>query len=144
MRSLRSRLRPLLVIGAVVGAAVLYVPAVLGFLDMIGWVDVFTLTLLGVLGTALTACGLATLPLSRRVGVLSKSVSTAVGSHSRRINETLGHDRLEAARRLEGVHDRFTRLQEHTLPRMSREVRKAVTVQGARRLRVASRLDRTA
>ncbi|NYH54078.1 MULTISPECIES: class I SAM-dependent methyltransferase [Nocardiopsis] len=130
MRSLRSRLRLILATGAVVGAVVLCVPAVLGFSGVIGWTEAVTLTLLGLLCAAVGALGASVLLLSRRMGALSRSVTTAMDAHSRRIAETLGQDRLENVRVLEGVHERFVHLQEHTLPRMNREIRNAVTVQG--------------
>ncbi|WP_150242233.1 class I SAM-dependent methyltransferase [Nocardiopsis quinghaiensis] len=130
MRSLRSRLRPILVTGAVAGVAVLCVPAALGVSGVIGWADVVTLTLLGLLCAAVGALGLGVLLLSRRMGALSRSVTTAVDAHGRRITEAFGQDRLENVRALEGVRERFVHLQEHTLPRMNREIRNAVTVQG--------------
>lgn len=130
MRSLRSRLRPLLVTGAVVGAAVLCVPAALGIAGLIGWTDVLILTFLGLLAGAVGVLGLGTLLLSRRVGALSRSVSTSMEAHSRSVAETLGRDRLEAALAMDGVRERVAHLQDHTLPKVSREIRNAVTARG--------------
>lgn len=130
MRSLRSRLRPLLVTGAVVGAAVLCVPAALGIAGLVGWTDVLTLTFLGLLAGAVGVLGLGTLLLYRRVGALSRSVATSMDTHSRRVTEALGRERLENARALDGVRDRVAHLQDQVLPKVSRDIRNAVSVQG--------------
>ncbi|WP_047868873.1 class I SAM-dependent methyltransferase [Nocardiopsis sp. RV163] len=130
MRSLRSRLRPLLATGALVGAAVLCVPTALGAAGLIGWTDVLTLTFLGLLAGAVGVLGLGTLLLYRRVGALSRSVSTSMEAHSRSVAETLGRDRLEAALAMDGVRERLAHLQDHTLPKVSREIRNVVTARG--------------
>ena len=130
MRSLRSRLRPILAIGASVGAAVLAVPVVLGVLGLIGWVDAAVLVLLGGLGGAVSVLALALLLLRRTVHGLSGSVSAAMDTHSRRVAETLGRDRLEAAHAMDGVRERLTHLRDHSLPKLTREVTHAITVQG--------------
>ncbi|WP_017569885.1 class I SAM-dependent methyltransferase [Nocardiopsis halotolerans] len=130
MRSLRSRLRPLLVTGAVVGVAVLCVPTALGIAGLVGWTDVLALTFLGLLAAAVGVLGLGTLLLYRRVGALSRSVTTAMDTHSRRVTETLGRDRMETTRALDDVRERVVHLQKETLPRMGRDIRNAVAVQG--------------
>ncbi|WP_159940165.1 MULTISPECIES: class I SAM-dependent methyltransferase [unclassified Nocardiopsis] len=130
MRSLRSRLRPLLVTCAVVGAAVLCVPAALGLLGLLDWVSAVTLTLLGLFGGAVGALALGTLLLHRRVGALGREVRTVMDTHSRRVAETLGDDRLESVRAMEDLRDRLDGLREQALPRVSRELRHAITVQG--------------
>ncbi|MFD3684363.1 class I SAM-dependent methyltransferase [Nocardiopsis sp. NPDC058631] len=130
MRSLRSLLRPLLVIGAVAGAAVLAVPVALGALGLIGWVDAAALVLLGALGGAVFVLALGLLLLRRTVNRLATSVSTVMDTHSRRVAETLGRDRLEAARSMDGVKERLTHLRDHSLPKLTREVTHAITVQG--------------
>lgn len=130
MRSLRNRLGPVLVVGAVFGALVLCLPSVLGLLGLLGLGDVLTLTLLCLLGAAVALLALGTLLLQRRVGHLSRSVGTAMETHSRRITEVLGSDRLEAARTLGGVREHLTDLRERALPRVSREIRHAIAVQG--------------
>ncbi|MEE2044731.1 class I SAM-dependent methyltransferase [Nocardiopsis tropica] len=130
MRSLRRRLRPILAVGAVGGAAVLAVPVVLGFLGLIRWVDAAVLVLLGALGGAVALMALVLLLLRRTVKGLSGSVSTAMDTHSRRVAEALGRDRLEAAHSMDGVKERLTHLRDHSLPKLAREVTHAVTVQG--------------
>lgn len=130
MRSLRSRLRPILALGAVVGVAVLAVPVALAALGLVGWIDAATLVLLGALGGAVAVLALGLLFLRRTVNGLSGAVSTALDTHSRRVNETLGRDRLEAAHALDGVQERLAHLRDHSLPKLSREITHAVTVQG--------------
>ena len=130
MRPLRNRLGPLLVVGTVFGALVLCLPSVLGLWGLLDGVDVLTLTFLGLLGAAVALLALGTLLLQRRVGHLSKSVGTAMETHSRRVTEVLGGDRLETARALEGVQERLSDLRERALPRMSGEIRHAIAAQG--------------
>ena len=126
MRSLRRRAKPLLAIGAVLGLAVLALPTVLGALTMLSWAETVIATAVLLLGALVCALGAGLWLLRRSVGVLV----TAVSGHTRRVTEVLGEDRLEITRSLEGVGDRLTRLQDHALPRASREIQRAVTVQG--------------
>jgi hypothetical protein len=73
-------------------------------------------------------CGLAAGLWLLRRSVLA--LSTGVSGHTRKVTEVLGQDRLEITRSLDGVGERLTRLQDHALPKVSREIQRAVTVQG--------------
>lgn len=126
MRSLRRRAKPLLAVGAVLGLAVLTVPTVLGALAVLSWAEAVIATAVLLLGVLVCALGAGLWLLQRSV----RALATAVSGHTRKVTEVLGQDRLEITRSLDGVGERLTRLQDHALPKASREIQRAVTVQG--------------
>lgn len=126
MRSLRRRLRPLLAVVAVLGLAVLAAPTALGALSVLSWAEAAIVSAILLLGGLICALGAGLWRLNRSV----RALSTTVSGHTRRVTEVLGQDRLETTRSLDAVRDRLTRLQEHSLPKATREIQHAVTVQG--------------
>ncbi|GHC97281.1 hypothetical protein GCM10007079_50670 [Nocardiopsis terrae] len=126
MRTLRRRARPLLATGAVLGLALLAVPTALGALAVLSWAEAAIVTALLLLGGLVCALGAGLWLLNRSV----RALSTSVSAHTHRVTEVLGQDRLEMTRSLSGVRDCLARLQDHALPKASREIRHAVTVQG--------------
>ncbi len=126
MPSLRRRAKPLLAVGAVLGPAVLAVPAVLGVLTVLSWAEAMIATAVLLLGALVCGLGAGLWLLRRSVLALSTSVS----GHTRTVTEVLGQDRLEIIRSLNEVGERLTGLQDQALPKASLEIRRAVTAQG--------------
>ncbi|PWV58040.1 class I SAM-dependent methyltransferase [Nocardiopsis sp. L17-MgMaSL7] len=126
MRTLRRRAKPLLAIGAVLGLTVLALPSVLGVLAVLSWAEAVIATAVLLLGGLVCALGAGLWTLRRSIRALAASVD----GHTRRVTEVLGQDRLEITRSLDGVGERLVRIQDHALPRASREIQRAVTVQG--------------
>ena len=126
MPSLRRRAKPLLAVGAVLGPAVLAIPAVLGVLAVLSWAEAVIATAVLLLGGMVCALGAGLWLLRRSVSALA----TSVNGHTRRVTEVLGQDRLEITGSLEAVGERITSLQDHALPRASREIQRTVTAQG--------------
>ncbi|WP_306368565.1 class I SAM-dependent methyltransferase [Nocardiopsis sp. CC223A] len=126
MRSLRRLLRPLLAVAAVVGilgSAALVTTAALG---LITWVEAGTLIALALLGALACGLGLGLLLVRRSVRALEESVR----EHARKVTQALGEDRLETRRSLKELRERVTRVTDHALPKASRELRRAVELQG--------------
>ncbi|MFE9242345.1 class I SAM-dependent methyltransferase [Nocardiopsis sp. NPDC006938] len=126
MRTLRRRATLLLAIGAVLGPAALALPIVAGALGVLDWAEAVIATAVLLLGGLVCVLGLALWSLRGSV----RALSVAVAGSARGVTEVLGRDRLEITRSLDGVAERLTRLQDHALPRVSREIQRAVTVQG--------------
>ncbi|MEU3016666.1 class I SAM-dependent methyltransferase [Nocardiopsis sp. NPDC007018] len=126
MRTLRRRATLLLAIGAVLGPAALALPTVAGALGVLDWAEAVIATAVLLLGGLVCVLGLALWSLRGSV----RALSVAVAGSARGVTEALGRDRLEITRSLDGVAERLTRLQDHALPRVSREIQRAVTVQG--------------
>ncbi|MDE3719987.1 class I SAM-dependent methyltransferase [Nocardiopsis sp. N85] len=123
MRSLRRLSRPLAV---VVGVLALVVPGILVVTGLITPVEAVTLTGLVLLGALVCGLGLGLLLVRRSVRALEASVR----EHGRTVTQAVAEDRLETARALKEVRERVARIGDHALPKATREMRRAVEVQG--------------
>ncbi|MCY9782605.1 class I SAM-dependent methyltransferase [Nocardiopsis sp. EMB25] len=125
MRLLRRR--PLLILAvAVPGVAALAAPVVLGVFGLVTVADVVLAVGMVLLGALVCALGAGLLLLRRSV----RALPAEVAAHTRTVTEVLGRDRLATTRALDAVRERIDRIHDHSLPKVSREIRHAVTVQG--------------
>ncbi|WP_116247914.1 O-methyltransferase [Nocardiopsis sp. FIRDI 009] len=125
MRLLRRHPLPFLV-AAMLAAAAAATPVVLGTLGTVTPAEAVLLAGTLLLGGTVCALGAAVYLLHRSV----RALPAAVASHTRTVTEALGRDRLETVRAMDAVRARVDRVHDHSLPKLSREIRRAVTVQG--------------
>ncbi|OLT28415.1 methyltransferase [Nocardiopsis sp. CNR-923] len=124
MRLLRRRsIRILAAVSAVAATATL---AALGALGLVTVADAVLLTAMAGLGGLVCVLGLGLIRLRRSVLALP----AAVAAHTHTVTEALGRDRLELTAALDEIRARVDRVHAHALPKVSREIRHAVTVQG--------------
>jgi predicted O-methyltransferase YrrM len=127
MRSLRrGRRRPLLLAAGAVAVAALAAPTVLAVFALLTVAEALLATGLVVLAGAVAVLALAV----RRLRGSMREVSLEIRAHTRTVTETLGRDRLETIRALDATRARVNRLSSHSLPKLSREITRAVTTQG--------------
>ncbi|KIH96894.1 methyltransferase [Streptomonospora alba] len=132
MRSLRSRWK-YLAAAALVGAAGLAGLAVLAGLGAIAWESALLLAAVGAVGAAAVANALLVVRLTRRVGSLDrrmKDLDGRIDAQGRTVVEAVGTDRLEMVKSLDSTRNELKRMRARVLPSMSKELSKAVTVQG--------------
>ena len=128
MRSLRRRLLlPLLALAAM-GVVTVAVPPALAAFGVLAWPQAMTLSGLLLLGVAVCALGAGLWMLHRTV----RTLSTTMDTHTRRVTEALGTDRLEMARANHQVQKRLERWETITLPRMRKRLEREVCEQGHR------------
>lgn len=126
MRSLRRLLRPLLaaaLVAGVLASAALVAAAALG---LVTWVEAGTLVALALLAALACGLGMGLVLVRRSVRALEESVR----EHARTVSQALGEDRLETRRSLKDLRERVSRISDQALPKASRELRRAVEVQG--------------
>ncbi|MFD6097650.1 class I SAM-dependent methyltransferase [Nocardiopsis flavescens] len=126
MRSLRRLLRPLLAAALVAGVLASVALAVAAGLGLVTWVEAGTLVALALLAALACGLGLGLVLVRRSVRALEESVR----EHARTVSQALGEDRLETRRSLKDLRERVSRISDQALPKASRELRRAVEVQG--------------
>ncbi|MEV2275215.1 class I SAM-dependent methyltransferase [Nocardiopsis sp. NPDC049922] len=124
MRLLRRR--PIRILAAVFAVATAATLVVLGVFGLVTVAEAVLLTGMVGLGGLVCVLGLGLIRLRRSVLALPAEVA----SHTHTVTEALGRDRLELTAALDEIRARVDRVHEHALPKVSREIRHAVTVQG--------------
>ncbi|MFI6574974.1 O-methyltransferase [Nocardiopsis sp. NPDC050513] len=124
MRLLRRR--PIRILAAVSAAATAATLVALGVFGLVTVAEAVLLAGMAGLGGLVCVLGLGLIRLRRSVLALPAGVA----AHTRTVTEALGRDRLEITAALDEIRGRVDRVQEHSLPKVSREIRHAVTVQG--------------
>lgn len=126
MRSLRRRLLPPLLALAAMGVVTVAVPPTLAVFGVLAWPQALILSGLLLLGAAVCALGAGLWKLHRTVRVLATTMQT----HTRRVTEAIGADRLEAARAADRTQQSLERLETVSLPQMQHFLRWTVREQG--------------
>ncbi|WP_461000646.1 class I SAM-dependent methyltransferase [Streptomonospora sediminis] len=108
------------------GAAGVAVLATLAALGVLSWEGAAQLAALGAVGGAVLANLLLMVRLTRRVNTLDRRID----AQARSVTEAIGTDRLEMIKSLDSTRNELKRVRAQTLPSVSAELSKAITVQG--------------